>query len=239
MYCPQCGCENNERRKLCWSCGTELKLAEATETPKAESEPVIEVQCEDYDPQPSILSRSASNRAAAGAWRSSVRKVASRLQRLGLAPVIFLLGFRVLSAWIDDIQMEIAAERLFVSPWTWIILLGLLIFVLVATNRMIRQADEQVAPYFACCAAEYLIVDTQKIYGSTRTGNITLRYNQIRNVQCLASEISVSNQNAEAFTYYRLCITDIADNRFELISFSNARELCTLIDSRIPRRRTT
>ncbi len=241
IYCPKCETMNRDTRTRCFNCGEPLLPSTTVEPSKDESpqEDVTRQNPNNAVPPKehkraspaSILSRSVSAKPEMERWKKDNLKTASRLPMVGAIPLLVFALFWAYAANSDNWDLRKMSETLSESVLLWIILFGIVGVFSFMSTKLSREVDEMTASYLIACDTEYLVLDEEKIYGSTKHGSITLYYHQIHNVRCIGSSMTIFNQNTNDFSYNRLVITDLSDNRFEFVSFANARELCTLIES--------
>ncbi len=118
------------------------------------------------------------------------------------------------------------------SIWQALIAVGLISFDLYALNIRSKKTAPIITKYKQFCSTESLVLDNEKIYGSTTEGSIRLNYEQIGGVSitsttCDFDNVTIGNDVLE--------IRDIVGNVFAFYSFSNCREIKNIIDMQINR----
>ncbi len=241
MICPKCGSFTMEEAVHCISCGAEINPAVGADAPARERASFHTPQQSAAHAQANfapILARSVSNKNEAEAWREKVRKFYSSLQLQFMLLIFVVFGACFLSTLSDNEEMQELAEWVMGAVWLWILVLAVLIYLTVVSNKSFQQLKDEMTPYLASCEAEYMVVDTEKVYGSTKHGNFTLYFHQIENIRSFSNSLRCVNQNVEPFSYTGLEIRDTAGNGYTFTTFANAKELCSVIESALAQRRT-
>lgn len=118
------------------------------------------------------------------------------------------------------------------GPSMWQILLALSILALcfyLASARL-KKVQTVLEKYRQFCSTEALFMDEEKIYGTTATGSIQLKYEQISDVLITPTTDDVNNGTIGNDL---LEIRDIVGNVFAFYSFSNCKEIKNIVDMQI------
>lgn len=118
------------------------------------------------------------------------------------------------------------------SPPLWQLLLGMgaMVICIFSGYTLLKKSGPVIAKYRKYCAAESLVLGSEKINGSTVTGSIQLTYEQISKVIITSTTYNLNNGTIGNDI---LEIVDIVGNVFSFHSFSNCRELKNIIDMQI------
>jgi len=93
-----------------------------------------------------------------------------------------------------------------------------------------RKMKAEYQKYKDYCDTEVLFADNEKIYGSTTSGSLQLRYDQIASAEVRMK--SNTTKKAEAFLNSIVEIEDIVGNTYDFYSFGNCKELKAVIDNK-------
>lgn len=205
MYCVKCGAEI--RGDFCSECG-----AKTGESGKND--------------QPKILIRSESCTQLVEEKKKASDKAADSLLTTAGVVGILIMFSPYLFAVLDDKKISEAE-----GPSLPLVLLAL-IMIIVAFIAFVKQrkvSQELYEKYREYCSKEVLVVDESKIYGSTAKGEMILNYEQIESVGFSPNVWSPSERKPvlgnDIFT-----VRDVAGNVFVFYSFSNCKDLKTVMD---------
>lgn len=213
MYCRNCGEKMDPQATVCSFCGHIVFHNEVHENKQS---------LENYQ----ILVRSVSCKKKLDEWKGNFTKMANRFQMIACAPFLIYFAFAFIM-YLNNKKRDIPEMPVWLGVFFFVILIVAVCFS-IWRNKMVI---EQYTKYNGYCAVESLLVDTEKVFGSTSKGNFTLKYEQIRNVS-LKTEIT-NQQNIAIFTNDTLYITDVAGNCFKFYSFENCLEIRAAVESQM------
>lgn len=212
MYCEKCGSEVTGR--FCSNCGAEAHG-------QAQSKQNVSAGRKE---NPYILTRSTSCTKLIEDEKKSVDKKINGAYIMLIIPVIIVFSWPIVVAWLEDKK---------VNPDDMLPLPVLLLFAMIAvcsTIAMVKAlnaVNKRYSEQKHNCSQEYLVVDEEKIYGSTLGESIELQYDQIKSVRCHPSGRQSIVPN-DIFA-----VTDVTGRVFMFYTFENCRELKTIIDMQI------
>ena len=216
MFCPHCGAAVQDGLPFCASCGAQV--APAAQSKSAPAAP----------PPTTILARSGNALSAAERWRDSEKKAMTTVSLMtSIPPFIFIFLLFHLATTYDWKILRILAY----TWWIFAALLVLNIFVSGITFKSSKELEAVFERFRLACSCESLIVDSEKVYGTSRLGNFSLSYDQILNVQYTQETILLSKGRFEKFKHSKLTIISKTGSSPVFISFSNAPELYTVIST--------
>lgn len=224
MYCSNCGAE--VKGNFCSKCGAKVEIeSEGTNQENVQSQPIKRTSTSND----AILIRSENCTSMIEEnKKASDKGVNSYLTTAGVIGILLMFS-PYLIAVLDDKKLS-QAEGL-PLPIVFLILI-MIIVAWVAGTKQMKSARELYNKYKEYCSTEVLVVDETKIYGSTTKGAITLNYEQIDSVRFSPNVWSPSEKKPivqnDIFT-----VRDVVGNEFVFYSFSNCKDLKTIIDMQI------
>ncbi len=215
MKCPKCGNETADNGRYCTFCSAELHP-----NPQPVNRPLVP------------LAQGSVARSRMEQWRETARKKSRIAQRVlelffGIPAILVVLG--VFSD--EDSRMYEIAQWIGENWWVMAISVALLLWVSWMVSRDLRAIEEIAEEFLPRCESESLVIDAEKIYGSTARGSFTIYRDKVRKVECKSCYYATRDKGLDEFSYQVLTIYDATPRSFEFITFSNARELCTIIQS--------
>lgn len=214
MYCEKCGTEFTGH--FCSNCGAEAHG-------QAQSKQNVGAGRKE---NPYILTRSTSCTKLIEDEKKSVDKKINGAYVMLVIPVIIVFSWPIVVAWLENKK---------VNPDDMLPLPVLLLFAMIAvcsTIAMVKAlnaVNKRYSEQKHNCSQEFLVVDEEKIYGSTLARKIELKYDQIISVRCQPSGRQSIVPN-DIFT-----VTDVTGRIFKFYTFENCHELKTTIDMQIRR----
>ena len=210
IKCRNCGSSLNPEDRFCAQCGTVNQY--------------------------SIMKREPIQKIRSESCIEKIEKKEKELANFKNMILIFFSGMAILLTAYPYIVAILNDENLdYVDPTPLPILFvagGIIIFAVVINYILSKRHKPHFDRYKNYCATETLVVDSEKIYGTTMKGKIQLYYNQIK----LTKITLLSYDYDEEDTYNDvLVIEDIVGNRFEFFSFKNCKDLKVIIDMEMQR----
>ena len=226
MFCSNCGAE--VKGNFYSKCGTKIEVVvenEKTESTNNEVQPIRKSSAS----KDKILIRSENCTSLIEEnKKSSDKGVNSYLTTAGVIGILVMFSPYLIAA-LEDKKMSQAES---VPLPIVILILAMIIIVWIAGTKQLKSARELYNKYKEYCSTEVLIVDEAKIYGSTTKGTITLTYEQIESVRFSPNVWSPTERKPivqnDIFT-----VRDVVGNEFVFYSFSNCKDLKTVIDMQI------
>lgn len=229
MYCSNCGA--NVKGRFCSKCGAKVEEqtnSEQHRTPPVET--VVNMENEsNIGVKSNIVIRSENcTQLVEENKKASDKSSNSILTAAGVIGIIIMFS-PYLFAVLDDKKLS-QAEGL-PLPIVFLIL-AMIIVAWIAVSKQTKAARELYNKYKEYCSTEVLVADERKIFGSTSKGEVTLTYEQIESVGFSPNVWSPSERKA-VFPNDIFTVRDIAGNEFVFYSFSNCKELKTVIDMQL------
>ncbi len=113
----------------------------------------------------------------------------------------------------------------------WCVCTVLCFAVGIKVGRKSRKSYDR---WCMLCANEQLTLEASRLYGKTMNQTIALEYSQLKSVFYKThNEVSTGVLTTVNFVSYELIITDKFGVEYVFESFENAKELCTIIQSKI------
>ena len=221
MYCSNCGAE--VKGNFCSKCGA--KLEDGVDRNNQEiSQPQLVKRKNNLNDAILIRSENCTSIIEENK-KTSEKGVNSFLTATGVIGILVIFLPYIIAA-LEDKKMSQAEEL----PLPVVILvLAMLIISWVVGTKQMKTTRELYNKYKEYCSTEVLVVDEAKIYGSTTKGAITLTYEQIESVRFSPNVWSPQDRKPivqnDIFT-----VRDIVGNEFIFYSFSNCKDLKTVID---------
>jgi len=223
IMCPSCGFQNAPIRKTCARCSTALP-APPEVRPESAPVPVPNAPKTSHAPV-AIQVRSQSCDSKLEKARASNSRVISSLLILSTLPFFFIYILPYLSAIVKDEPLEYVE-----TPSFGVLLFctAVIVAAIIAAKKLSEKANESFDFLHKNCSLETLIVDSEKIYGSTATETFSLPYNMISGVRFRPG--SRDDYRLSDFENDVLEILDLSLKVYRFYSFSNCKELCTVIN---------
>lgn len=215
MKCPQCGNEAQDNGRYCAFCG-----AEVHSDPRPVNKPLMP------------LAQGSVSKSSMEQWRETARKKLKTVDIilsifLGMPFILFLIGA------FGEKNTELYKYAMWATEnwWAMAIPVALLLWSEWMVRREWREIEETASYFLDQCERESLVIDAEKIYGSTFHGSFTVNRDKIRSVECEARCYVIRDKGIDDFAYQSLTIYDTQKRSFKFITFSNAKELCAIIQS--------
>ena len=225
MFCSKCGAE--AFGPFCASCGAEII------PPKSASEPKVQEPAPTNMPKanikPTILLKSTNCDASLRETEKKSRKLINTIDAIAAITFVFFYFLPYIIGILNDENLK------YVKPWPWQMLVFLVIIWLIpiyAIHRRKRITAEIYEKYMRYCSKETLIIDDQKIYGSTINNSVELPYERIRSIN-FTTYVENSNSYLSDPCCDILTIKDIDDKQYVFYSFANCREIKSVIDMQL------
>ena len=235
MYCSNCGAEVKGR--FCSRCGTKI------EEPVRSAEPVVKMAehtsttetKREYAEQHRIVIRSESCTELIEKKKKEKDNQGNR----GMGMISFAVLAVIFSPAIVALLEDKKISQVDPVPMPVMILMALLFavmwYLVIKGGKRTSVTYNQYKQY---CATEVLVVEDDRIYGSTAKGKLVLKFDQIDSVKCTPdvflqpNDASVNNGWLSNDT---LSIKDIVGNEYIFYSFKNCKDIKTIIDMKIGR----
>ncbi len=225
MFCSNCGAE--VFGSYCANCGAK------TESPKFASEnraqQTAHLNSAKTQPNPIILLKSINCEATLNESEKKATKSLTLVSNVTSACMFILIFFPYIMGLLDGRKLK------YIEPWPIPVMLLIFALSLVFFYYTVKQQKKVKGianKYLNYCSKETLIVDEQKIYGSTSQSSIDLTYSQIQNIS-----FSTHTPDSNNFIADPLCdiltIHDTSGRQYIFYSFANCKELKSVIDMQL------
>jgi len=225
MFCSKCGAE--AFGPFCASCGAEII------PPKSASEPKVQEPAPTNMPKanikPTILLKSTNCDASLRETEKKTQKLIRRFDISIGGTLLFLVFLPEIIAVLNDEKIKYAKQ------WPWPVLLIMFVCAIVAVYAIHKRRSitaDIFDKYIRYCSKETLIIDDQKIYGSTNEESVELPYDQIRSVS-FTTHVESSNSFLSDPCCDILTIRDTNGKQYVFYSFANCREIKSVIDMQL------
>ncbi len=226
MYCSNCGAE--VKGNFCSNCGAKI-IVNVQQTPPSANQDTASAKAPPKEKAvPTILVRSESCMPVLESKRNRFFRI--RGVTLGVDALLTYAIFPLLfSYWTSDLYGSALSDAHFFMSIVILALSAVLILQIALLLWHIKVIGNFIAQYKLYSSTEFLIVEADKITGSTTKWSLKLTYDQIQNVTSFSGESS-RTLTSLGFSNSILKIKDVAGNQFVFYSFSNCTELKTAIE---------
>ena len=224
MFCSNCG--TLVKGNFCPNCGTKVESKHQKANPETVSPETLKQPSPRTD---KILIKAENCNSLIEEHKQTGDKKARSL--LTSVSVICLLVM-FLPYLIEALDGKRISQAEGLPLPVMLLLLAIIVIVWIVVWKQGKDLEELYHKYKRYCSTEVLVVDESKIYGSTAKGEILLNYAQIDSVRFVPNTWSPAERKPvianDIFT-----VRDRSGNVFVFYSFSNCKDLKTVIDMQI------
>lgn len=239
-FCPSCGWSNSDLKTKCSKCGTVLAGADnvvsapntAAAAPQQSS--VSSAGQTGYTPPAVIQARGQNCTAQVEQGSTTVAKFASNIAFTGVVGGLLVLASNYIAAILDGTDFSRVGP-----PATYQVVLAIVfaVFGFVSLKKLSQKGQENLDVYRHYCATETLVVDSEKIYGTTSRENVNLHYNMIEGVRYRPAVNSSGQFHLGRVECDVLEVLGKDKKIYTFHSFTNAKELKLVIEMNIANQR--